>query len=50
MVSFGSVEVGEPLLMNSESKTIEIAVNSDNITDSYHIECGPDWTITLERL
>ena len=50
VVSFGSVEVGEPLLMNSESKTIEIAVNSDNITDSYHIECGPDWTITLERL
>ena len=50
VVSFGSVEVGEPLLMNSESKTIEIAVNSDNITDSYHIECGQVWTFTLERL
>ncbi len=49
VVSFGSVAVGDPLLMNSESKTIEIAVNSKNMTDSYHIECGPDWTITLEK-
>lgn len=49
MRSFGSVAVGEPLLMNSESRTIEIAVNSKNMTDSYHMECGPDWTITLEK-
>lgn len=49
VVSFGSVSVGEPLLMNSESKTIEIAMNSVNMTDSYHIECGPDWTITLVK-
>lgn len=49
VVSFGSVAVGEPLLMNSESKTIEIAVNSKNMTDLYHIECGPKWNITLER-
>ncbi len=48
VTSFGAVEIGEPLLMNSETKTIEIAVNSKNMTDSYHIECGPDWTITLE--
>ena len=47
VVSFGSVPVGAPLLMNSESRTIEIAVNEDNLTDSYHIECGPDWTISL---
>lgn len=48
VTSFGAVEIGEPLLMNSETKTIEIAVNSKNMTESYHIECGPDWTITLE--
>lgn len=50
VTSFGAVEIGEPLLMNSETKTIEIAVNSKNMTESYHIECGPDWTITLEHV
>ena len=47
--SFGAVAVGEPLLMNSEVRTIQIAVNQDNMTDKYKIGCGPDWRITLRR-
>ncbi len=47
--SFGAVAVGEPLLMNSEVRTIQIAVNQENMTDKYKIGCGPDWRITLRR-
>lgn len=47
--SFGAVAVGEPLLMNSEVRTIQIAVNQENMTDKYKIGCGPNWRITLRR-
>ena len=47
--SFGAVAVGEPLLMNSEVRTIQIAINQENMTDKYKIGCGPDWRIILRH-
>lgn len=47
--SFGAVAVGKPLLMNSEVRTIQIAINQENITARYGIGCGPDWRIALRR-
>lgn len=47
--TFGHVGEGEPLLMNSEMKTIQIATNMANMTKTYDISCGPNWLITIER-
>lgn len=47
--SFGSVPVGEPLLMNSEMKTIQIAINERNMTEEYGIRCGSGWTMAIAR-
>lgn len=47
--SFGAVAAGKPLLMNSEVRTIQIAINRGNITARYGIGCGPDWRIALRR-
>lgn len=49
VVSFGSVNPGEPLLMNSETRTIEIAVNMENMTEKHHIESGPEWLMSLTK-
>ena len=46
--SFGAV-VGEPLLMVSETLQIQIAVNSQNMSDQYGIQAGPDWTMKLKK-
>lgn len=45
--SFGSVGRGQPLLMNSEMKTVQIALNEENITEKYQIRCGSGWTIAI---
>lgn len=47
--SFGSVAVGEPLLLNSETRTIQIAVNEENMSTTYGISCGPDWLISMHK-
>lgn len=48
--SFGSVEVGEPLLMISETIQIQIAVNCNNMTKLYDLGIGPDWYIEFEKV
>lgn len=48
--SFGSVEVGEALLLNSEAKTIELAINERNISEIYGIGAGPGWTMQLSAV
>ncbi|MEG1878494.1 MAG: SAM-dependent chlorinase/fluorinase [Pseudoflavonifractor sp.] len=47
--SFGSVPKGAALLMNSEMRTIQIAVNQENMTEKYGISCGSDWLISCEK-
>lgn len=47
--SFGSVQVGQPLLMTSETLEIQIATNCVNMAEKYDIHEGPDWTIEIER-
>ncbi len=47
--SFGSVEIGEPLLMNSEMKTIQIAVRERNLMVDHEIGSGPGWLIRFQR-
>ena len=46
--SFGYVKVGEPLVMISETKHLQIAKNLENITLEYGISAGPDWTIEFD--
>lgn len=47
--SFGSVAIGEPLLMVSETLQIQIAINCENMSEKYGIQAGPDWTIELKK-
>lgn len=47
--SFGSVEVGSPLLMTSETLEIQIATNCVNMAEKYGIHEGSDWTMEIER-
>ena len=47
--SFGFVEVGEPLLMISESLHIQAAINCENIAEKYGIRAGSDWTMEIEK-
>lgn len=47
--SFGSVKKGMPLLMNSEMRTIQIALNQENLASRYGIGSGPDWLISFRR-
>lgn len=48
--SFGSVKVGEPLLMTSETLEIQIATNCVNMAEQYDIHEGPDWTMEIEKI
>ncbi len=47
--SFGSVEVGEPLLMVSETIQIQIAINCVNMAMEYGIKAGSDWIIEIKK-
>ena len=47
--SFGYVPEGEPLVMISESKHLQIAKNLRNISVEYDIGSGPDWTICFRK-
>jgi len=47
--SFGFVPEGDPLVMISETKHIQIAKNMRNITVEYGIGTGPDWTISFKK-
>lgn len=47
--SFGHVPEGDPLVMISESKHLQIAKNLRNISVEYDIGSGPDWTIRFQK-
>jgi S-adenosylmethionine hydrolase len=46
--TFGYVGIGEPVLYNGSTGYIMAALNQKSFAESYNIEAGPDWTITLE--
>ncbi len=48
--SFGYVPQGEPLVMISETKHLQIAKNLGNISVEYDIGTGPDWSISFKKL
>lgn len=45
--SFGSVPIGDPLLMVSETLQIQAAINNKNMTTLYNISCGSNWKFEL---
>lgn len=47
--SFGYVEEGDPVVMVSESLTVQIALNLQNLVKLYGIGQGTDWTITFKK-
>lgn len=47
--SFGHVAIGDPLVMISESKHLQIAKNQADISTEYNIGTGPEWTISFEK-
>lgn len=48
--SFGYVGEGEPVVMTSESLTVQIALNLRNFVKIYGIGQGPEWTITFKKI
>lgn len=45
--SFGAVQPGEPVLLNSSTRTIQIAINLRNIIELFEIGSGPGWGIEM---
>ena len=48
--SFGFVKKGEPLVMISETKHIELAKNLRDIATEYDIGAGPGWVMQLKKI
>lgn len=48
--SFGYVNVGEPVIVISETQHMEIAINRGNMTKIYGIGCGPNWLISFKKV
>ena len=47
--SFGYVSEGEPVVMTSESLTVQIALNLKNFVKVYGIGQGPEWKISFRK-
>lgn len=47
--SFGFVPEGEPLIMISETKHVELAKNLRDISTEFDIKAGPDWTMEIVK-
>ena len=47
--SFGYVPEGEPLIMISETKHIELAKNLRDISTEYNIGAGPGWEMHIKK-
>lgn len=48
--SFGYVNVGEPVIVISETQHMEIAINRGNMTKIYGVGCGPNWLISFKKV
>ena len=47
--SFGFVEIGEPLIISSETRMFMLAINQGNATLEYGIGFGPTWKMTIRK-
>ncbi|WP_133127269.1 SAM hydrolase/SAM-dependent halogenase family protein [Legionella nagasakiensis] len=48
--TFGEIKKGSSLLYLNSLLNLAIATNQGNFAKTYHINSGPDWTITVEKL
>ena len=48
--TFGKVEVGEPLVFSSETRTVMLAINRGNATVEYGLGFGPDWKMIVRKI
>ncbi len=48
--TFGKVPVGDPLIFSSETRTVMLAINQGNATLEYHLDYGPDWKMSVEKV
>ena len=48
--TFGCVEVGEDLILQSETKTFMFAINQGNAAKEYGIGFGPNWKMAIKKV
>lgn len=49
VTTFGDVPEGSPLLYINSLMNISFALNMSNFADSFHIQSGPDWNVTIKK-
>ena len=47
--TFGDVPVGKNLMFINSSGNVSLAVNQGNFANTYHIDSGRDWTLSVRR-
>ncbi|MGH8195330.1 MAG: SAM hydrolase/SAM-dependent halogenase family protein [Woeseiaceae bacterium] len=48
-LTFGDVEVGEPLLYLNSLNNVSLAINQGNFAEMHGIQSGPGWSIEIEN-
>jgi len=48
--TFGYVEIGEPLILQSETRMFMLAINQGNAAKEYGLGFGPTWRMTIKKL
>ena len=46
---FGFVAISEPIIYNNELMKVSLAVSQGNFCEKYHVDFGPDWTVTFTK-
>lgn len=47
--SFADRHIGEPILYVNSLDNLGIAINQGSFADAYHIQPGPNWTVTVRK-
>ena len=47
--TFGFVAISEPIIYNNELMKVSLAVSQGNFCEKYHVDFGPDWTVTFTK-
>jgi len=50
VVTFGYVDIGEPLIIQSETRMFMLAINQGNAAKEYGLGFGPNWRMTIKKL
>ena len=43
------VAISEPIIYNNELMKVSLAVSQGNFCEKYHVDFGPDWTVTFTK-